>query len=98
MPKNRKQRTKVKKQTKRSTKNTYEYERIPVVSLLESPAGEDFADVSEERSSILAIVNDLEGQVDTAYQLKEILEAELDAAQKKLSEESTARAQLEVQV
>jgi chromosome segregation ATPase len=96
MPKSRKQKTKVKKQTKRSTKNTYE--RIPVVSLLESPAEEDFADVSEERTSILAIVKDLEGQVDTAYQLKEILEAELDAAQKKLSEESTARAQLETQV
>jgi len=96
MPKSRKQKTKVKKQTKRSTKNTYE--RIPAVSLLESPAEEDFADVSEERTSILAIVKDLEGQVDTAYQLKEILEAELDVAQKKLSEESTARAQLETQV
>lgn len=96
MPKSRTQKTKVKKQTKRSTKNTYE--RIPAVSLLESPAEEDFADVSEERTSILAIVKDLEGQVDTAYQLKEILEAELDVAQKKLSEESTARAQLETQV
>jgi chromosome segregation ATPase len=96
MPKSRKQKTKVKKQTKRSTKNTYE--RIPAVSLLESPAEEDFADVSEERTSILAIVKDLEGQVDTAYQLKEILEAELDVAQKKLTEESTARAQLETQV
>jgi len=96
MPKSRKQRTKVKKQTKRSTKKSYE--RIPFVSLLESPAEEDFVDVSEERTSILAIVKDLEGQVDTAYQLKEILEAELDAAQKKLSEESTAHAQLEVQV
>jgi chromosome segregation ATPase len=96
MPKSRKQKTKVKKQIKRSTKNTYE--RIPAVSLLESPAEEDFADVSEERTSILAIVKDLEGQVDTAYQLKEILEAELDVAQKKLTEESTARAQLETQV
>jgi chromosome segregation ATPase len=96
MPKNRKQTTKVKKQTKRSTKKSYE--RIPVVSLLESPAEEDFVDVSEERTSILAIVRDLEGQVDTAYQLKEILEAELDATQQKLSEESTARVQLETQV
>ncbi|UCH69669.1 MAG: hypothetical protein JSV29_05275, partial [Candidatus Bathyarchaeota archaeon] len=96
MPKSRKQRTKVKKQTNQSTKKSYE--RTPAVSLLESPAEEDFVDVSEERTSILAIVKDLEGQVDTAYQLKEILEAELDAAQKKLSEESTARAQLETQV
>lgn len=96
MPKNQKQRTKVKKQIKRSTKKSYE--QIPAVSLLDSPAEEDFADVSEERSSIIAIVNDLEGQVDTAYQLKEILEAELDAVQQKLSEESTARAQLGAQV
>lgn len=96
MPKSQKQRTKVKKQTKQSTKKSYE--RIPFVSLLEPPAEDDFVDVSEERTSILAIVKDLEGQVDTAYQLKEILEAELDAAQKKLSEESTARAQLETQV
>jgi chromosome segregation ATPase len=59
---------------------------------------EDFADVSEERASIISIVKDLEGQVETAYQLKELLEAELDAAQKKLSEESTARAQFEAQV
>ncbi len=80
MPKSPKQKTKVKKQTKRSTKKSYE--RIPVVSLLESPPEEDFVDVSEERTSILAIVKDLEGQVDTAYQLKEILEAELDAVTK----------------
>jgi chromosome segregation ATPase len=65
---------------------------------LESSAEEDFVDVSEERASILTIVKDLEGQVDTAYQLKEILEAELDATKKKLSEESTARAQLEARV
>ena len=96
MPKSRKQKTTVKKQTKRSTNKTSE--RMPVAPLLESPAEKDFADVSEERTSILAIVKDLEGQVDTAYQLKEILEAELDATQKKLSEESTARTQLETQV
>ena len=96
MPKSRKQKTTVKKQSKPSTKKTSE--RMPVAPLLESPAEKDFADVSEERTSILAIVKDLEGQVDTAYQLKEILEAELDATQKKLSEESTARTQLETQV
>jgi chromosome segregation ATPase len=59
---------------------------------------EDFADVSEERASIISIVKDLEGQVDTAYKLKEVLEAELDATQKELSEESAARVELEQQV
>ncbi len=59
---------------------------------------EDFADVSEERASIISIVRDLEGQVDTAYELKEVLEAELDATQKKLSEESAARVELEQRV
>ncbi len=59
---------------------------------------EDYADVSEERSSIISIVKGLEEQVDIAFKLKEVLEAELDAAQKKLSEESAARAQLEAKV
>lgn len=59
---------------------------------------EDFADVSEERANIISIVKDLEGQVDTAYELKEVLEAELDVTQKKLSEESAARAELEQRV
>ena len=59
---------------------------------------DDYADVSEERSSIISIVKGLEEQVDTAFKLKEVLEAELDAVQKKLSEESAARAQLESQV
>jgi len=104
MPKTRNQRTNVKNQTKRSTKKTNE-EEIPDVTFLESSEEEDFAvmsddyaDVSDERASILAIVKDLEGQVDTAYQLKEILEAELEAAQQKLSEQTTANTQLESQV
>jgi chromosome segregation ATPase len=104
MPKTRNQRTNVKNQTKRSTKKTNE-EPIPDVAFLESPEEEDFAvmsddyaDVSDERASILAIVKDLEGQVDTAYQLKEILEAELDATQQKLSEQTTTNTQLESQV
>ena len=59
---------------------------------------EDFADVSEERASIISIVKDLEGQVDTAYELKEVLEAELDATKKKLSEELAAHTQLNAQV
>ena len=58
---------------------------------------EDYTDVSEEKASIISIVKDLEEQVETAFKLNEVLEAELYAAQKKLSEESTARARLEVQ-
>jgi len=56
---------------------------------------EDLADISEERASIISIVQNLEGQVDTAFALKEALEAELDEVKKKLSEESAARIQLE---
>jgi len=59
---------------------------------------EDLADVSEERASIISIVKGLEGQVETAFELKKVLEAELDTTQKKLSEESDARAQLKIQV
>jgi len=59
---------------------------------------ENFADVSEERASIISIVKGLEGQVETAFKLKEVLEAELDTAQNRLAEELDARAQLEVQV
>jgi chromosome segregation ATPase len=59
---------------------------------------EDLTDVSEERASIISIVQDLEGQIDTAYELKEVLETELDITKKKLSEELAVRAELEVQV
>ena len=59
---------------------------------------EDLADISEERASIISIVRGLEGQVETAFKLKEVLEAELDATQQRLSEEMDVRTQLEVQV
>ena len=59
---------------------------------------EGFADVLEEKASIISIVKGLEEQVDAAFKLKEVLEAELDITQKMLSEELTARAQLEAQV
>jgi len=111
MAKSRKQRTRVKKKNnpsirkKRSNKDI----DIPVVPLLELSTEkkpgvsseiemEDFAGVSEERSGIISIVKDLEGQVDTAYELKRVLEGELDATEKKLSEEFAARAQLEQRV
>jgi chromosome segregation ATPase len=77
-----------------------------MATLLANPVGtdedilrmEDLADVSEERTSIISIVKGLEGQVETAFELKKVLEAELDATQKKLFEESDARVQLEIQV
>ncbi|HUV41890.1 MAG TPA: hypothetical protein VMW23_08905 [Sedimentisphaerales bacterium] len=59
---------------------------------------EDYADVSEERASIISIVRGLEGQVETAFKLKEVLETELDGVHKKLSEESAVRAHLEARV
>lgn len=59
---------------------------------------EDFTDVSQERASILSIVRGLEGQVETAFKLKEVLEDELDITQKKLSEELEVRVQLDAQV
>ncbi|TKJ34104.1 MAG: hypothetical protein CEE38_18740 [Planctomycetes bacterium B3_Pla] len=77
-----------------------------IVALQSGPAGmgesevqiDDFADVSEERASIISIVKGLEGQVETAFELKDLLEAELDNVRGKLAEESEARAELEVQV
>ncbi|MHC4740149.1 MAG: hypothetical protein ACYS9Y_14665 [Planctomycetota bacterium] len=59
---------------------------------------EDYADVSEERASIISIVQGLEGQVETAFKLKEVLEADLEATQRKLSEELAARAELEARI
>jgi len=59
---------------------------------------EDLVDVSEERASIISIVKGLEGQVETAFMLKDVLETELDTTQLRLSEEMDARMQLEVQV
>jgi len=59
---------------------------------------EDYTDVSEEKTSIISIVRGLEEQVDTAFKLKEVLEAELDETQKKLSKEAAARAELEIRV
>lgn len=59
---------------------------------------EDFADIFEQRASIISIVKGLEEQVDTAFELKDVLETELDTTQKKLSEELVAHAKFEEQV
>lgn len=84
MPKNQKQKTSIRKRTTtKKKKRTY---GIDVVD-----------DASEERVSIISTVKGLEGQVETVFKLNEILEAQLDEAQKKLSEELGARVQSGVQ-
>ena len=110
MPRSQKQKTSVKnkKKPRLQKKKPTRRKKRTNKSLLElaNPFGteedilrmEDFTDVSEERTSIISIVKGLEGQVETAFELKKVLEAELDATQKKLFEESDARVQLEIQV
>ena len=85
MPKNQKQKTSIRKRTTtKKKKRTY---------------GIDVVDnASEERVSIISTVRGLEGQVETVFKLNEILKAQLDEAQKKLSEELGAHVQSEVQV
>jgi chromosome segregation ATPase len=59
---------------------------------------DDFADGSQERSSIISMVRGFEEQVETAFALKEVLEAELDTTQRRLAQEVAARSELEAQV
>jgi len=92
-----------KKSTARKTKNNKAFSEVApqagVIGIKEDTLKvEDFADVSQERASIISIVRGLEEQVETAFKLKEVLETELDTAQQKLSEEMEAHAQLKVQV
>lgn len=113
MPKSRKKKTSVKKKNKPSArrrrpctvatlKNPSAGKRgkkQPTVAESGYELGmEDFADVFEQRASIISIVKGLEEQVDTAFELKNVLEAELDTTQKKLSEELVAHAKSEEQV
>lgn len=109
MPKNQKQKTSIRKRTTtKKKKRTYGIDvvddaAITALDTLQSQARsgtkklEDFADASGERVSIISTVKGLEGQVETVFKLNEILEAQLDEAQKKLSEELGARVQSEVQ-
>ncbi len=55
-------------------------------------------DVSQERASIISIVKGLEGQVETAFELKEVLEVELDKTRNRLAKVLDAHSQLQVQV
>ena len=108
MAKSPKKKTSVKKKAKtiarkkpatRTSKTTTK-RSLPRITLLEEAVIENanYGNVSEERSSILSIVKGLEGQVETAFKLKEVLEEELDTAQKRLSEELSARAELEARL
>ncbi|MCJ7722492.1 hypothetical protein MUO98_08845 [Candidatus Bathyarchaeota archaeon] len=56
------------------------------------------ADVSQERADILSIVRSLERQADTSVKLKDVLETDIEAVQKKLAIEMAARAELEAKV
>ncbi len=56
------------------------------------------ADVSQERADILSIVRSLERQTDTSLKLKDVLEADIDVVQKKLSKEMAVRAELEEKI
>jgi len=113
MPKSRKQKTSVKKKKKpgpQKKKTTARKKRTnrPLLestadqeapnTVAESSTIEDLTDASEERAGIISIAQSLEGQIETAFKLKEVLEAELDTAQNRLAEELDARTQLEVQV
>jgi chromosome segregation ATPase len=59
---------------------------------------ENDTNVPEDGATIVSIIKGLEGQVDTAFKLKEVVEADLEAAQKRLSKESAARAELQARV
>ncbi len=48
--------------------------------------------------NIISVIKGLEGEVETAFKLKNILEVELETTQQRLSEEMEARAQLGLQV
>ncbi len=60
---------------------------------MEEATSEDDMDVSGEVTGILSIVKALEEQIDTAFNLKDALETELNETRQKLSEELAARAE-----
>ncbi len=59
---------------------------------------DDFLNVADETTSILSIVKGLEDQIDTAFELKEALESELEVTRQELSEQLSARGQLQSHV
>jgi len=61
----------------------------------EDPA--ELSNASDESSCIIAMVNDLHAEIDTAYAIKAQLEADLEAMQNQLSVEKNAHAELQAQ-
>ena len=59
---------------------------------------ESSIDVSQQATNILSIIEGLEGQVDTAFKLKDALESDLGATRQRLSEELSARTDLDTRV
>ncbi len=106
MPKSRKKKKSVKKKSAPKKKKSVKKKKTKIKPVLDTteeitPGIEEievFADVSEERASIISIVKGLEGQVETAFKLKEVLEAELDTTQQKLAKVLETRSQLKAQV
>ncbi len=54
--------------------------------------------ISEETGSIIAMVKDLHGEIDAAYELKEALETDLAAAKDRLAQEQSVRAEMEARL
>jgi len=99
IPKSRKQRAGIEEKKKPSTRNgPLDHHLSECTTEKDEIEGENFEDVSEDSASIISIVKNLEEQVEAAFNQKEVLEAELDATKKRLSEELAVRAQLEARV
>ena len=56
------------------------------------------ADLTNDGSSIIAMVKDLHGEIDVAYELKEALEGDLAATKETLAEEQKAREEFQARV
>ncbi len=61
-------------------------------------AVENDTSVRQDGATIVSIIKGLEGQVDTAFKLKKVVETELEVTEKRLSEELAIRAELEARV
>ncbi len=57
-----------------------------------------YGGVSEQATNILSIIEGLEGQVETAFKLKDALEIDLAATRERLSKELAARADMETRL
>lgn len=80
--------------TSRKQKTNVKKQKMSV----EKTQNNHYTGVSEERDSIISIVRGLEGQVETAFRIKEMLQGQLDTLQQRLSDELDARARSEAQL